>query len=154
MLDKKEMVILSHLRKDARVTLTKMSKETQIPVSTLFDKLRLQEGEIIKGYTSILDFTKLGYNARANIVLKVNKNDRKILEEFLVKHNNVNSVYRINNGYDFLLEGIFIHIKETEDFIEEIENNFKIKSKQVYYIIEDLKREEFLSSPEIIDVVK
>ena len=42
---KKDQILLSYLRKDARMPLTKMSKKTNIPVSTLFDRLKVNEGQ-------------------------------------------------------------------------------------------------------------
>lgn len=154
MLSKKDLIVLSHLRNDSRETLTKMSRKTSIPVSTLFDRIRMHENSIIKRYTAILDFTQLGYNSRAKIIIKVKREEREDVENYLQKHENINSLYKINNGYDFLVEGIFKHIKEVEDFMEQLEIKFKIKSSQVYYIIEDIKREEFLSDPELVDVVE
>lgn len=150
---KKDLVIISHLRRNARETLTRMSRKTSIPVSTLYDKLKLHTGNLIMKNTALIDFSRIGFHARANIALKVDREYRAELKEFLIKNNNINSVYKINNGFDFLAECIFKHIKELEDFLELVDTKFKIRNKQVYYIIEDLKREEFLSDPELIDVL-
>lgn len=98
----------------------------------------------------MVDFGKLGYNTRANIILKVNKGDREAIKEFLMKHSSINSAFKINNGYDFLIEAVFSNIKEVEDFTEELEEKFSIKSKQVFYVIDDLKKEEFLSNPSVL----
>jgi hypothetical protein len=35
-----------------------------------------------------------------------------------------------------------------ENFVEQIEQNFHIKQKQVHYVLEELKREEFLNKPD------
>ena len=65
------------------------------------------------------------------------------MQEYLMKHQNINSVYKINNGYDFLVECVFKHIKDLEDFMESLEERFRVDDKQVYYVIEDIKREDF-----------
>ena len=36
---------------------------------------------------------------------------------------------------------VFKQIKELEEFLEQLEESYKVKSKQVFYIIEDVKRE-------------
>ena len=36
----KDMKMIAHLRQDARMPLTKMSRRTGIPVSTIFDRLK------------------------------------------------------------------------------------------------------------------
>jgi DNA-binding Lrp family transcriptional regulator len=149
-MNQKDMKILSYLRNDARMPLTKMSKKTAIPVSTLFDRLKANEEKVIVKHTCLLDFTKLGYNSRANITLKVDKEDKDKLKEYLVRHHSVNSVYKINNGYDFMIEGIFRQIKDMELFLDDLDNRFKITDKKAFFIIEDLKRESFLSDPDLI----
>ena len=67
MINIKDRQIISHLRNNARIPLTTMSKLTKIPVSTLFDRLKTNEDDIITKHTSLLDFAKLGYNARVNL---------------------------------------------------------------------------------------
>ncbi len=147
---KTDLLIISSLRQNAREKLTEMSKKTRIPVSTIFDRIKTHEGNIIKKHTALVDFGKLGYNTRANIILKVNKNDREAMKEFLMQHNSINSAFKINNGYDFLIEAVFANIKEVEDFTDLLEEKFSIKAKQVFYIIDDLKKEEFLSNPNVL----
>ncbi|MBU4501728.1 MAG: Lrp/AsnC family transcriptional regulator [Nanoarchaeota archaeon] len=147
MIKKTDLIIISSLRQNAREKLTEMSRKTRIPVSTIFDRIKLHEGGLIKKHTALVDFGKLGYNTRANIILKVKREHREDVREFLMKHPSVNSAFKINNGYDFSIETVFQNIKEVEDFIELLEDKFSIKSKQVFYVIDELKKEAFLSNP-------
>ena len=150
MFDKKELMILANLRNNARETLTKISKKTSIPVSTIFEKLRSYESTIITKHTSLIDFNKLGFSTRATILLKVGKDYRDKLREHLILDKSLNNVYRINNGYDFMLEGIFREIKDVENFLEKLENDYGVTDRYVYYIVDELKREDFMSSPEYL----
>jgi DNA-binding Lrp family transcriptional regulator len=149
-LKNKERLLLCHFRQNARVPLTTISKRTQMPVSTIFDKLRHYEKKFIKKHTTLIDFAKIGYMTRANVMLKVALDDRDFLKQHLMKHKHVNSLFKVNNGYDFLAELVFHHIKDLEDFLETIEERFKIKEKTVFYIIEDICREEFMAKPELL----
>jgi len=148
MLKQKDILIISNLRKNARESLTKISKATGIPISTIYDRIKSYENNIINKHTTIVEFAKLGFNTRANIIIKTKRDQRDEIREFLQKNTNLNSVYKINNGYDFLIEAVFRDIKEMEDFIENMESKFSIKSKQVFYIVDDIKRESFLNNPE------
>ncbi len=145
----KDLEILSHLRHDARVSLTKMSRETNIPVSTIFDKLHAFEKKYILRHTSLVDFKKLGYMIRSHISIKSNKDNRESLVKFLTKNNSVNSLYKINNGFDFMFEGIFIDIQEMENFIEMLEEDYNIIDHKEHFVIEDIKRESFLAEPSV-----
>lgn len=149
-LNKKDMELIAHLRTDARMPLTKMSKKTCIPVSTLFDRLKANEDKFIVKHTSLLNFEKLGYLTRANITLKVEREDKDRLKEFLLKNCSINSVYRINNGFDFMIEAVFKEIRDLEEFLDDIEKKFRITDKKSFFIIEDVKRESFMSDPNLV----
>lgn len=149
MLKKSDLLFLTFLRQDSRQTLTRISKKTRIPISTLYDKLRQHEKNLILKHTTLIDFSQLGYNSRAKIMLSVVKEDRDKLRSFLKEHSCINSLFKINNGYDFLAEGIFENVKELEDFLEMLEEKFKLQDRKVFYIIEDVKRESFMARPEL-----
>lgn len=144
-MNQNDLKILAQLRSNARIALTKMSKKTGIPVSTIFDRMKQHEENIITKHTSLVDFSKLGFHAKAQLFIKVNREDRKNLQKHLFKHPSVNSMYQINNGYDFLVEGVFKQIKDMEAFKESLEDAFKIESTQIYYIVDDIKKEAFMT---------
>jgi len=145
----KERVLLSHFRRNARESLTTISRSTRVPVSTVFDKLKHYEQSFINKHTTLVDFAKLGYMTRANVMLKVSVDHRNAVRDYLLKHESVNSLFKINNGYDYLAELIFHHVKDLEDFLEALEGKYDIAEKTVFYVIEDLCREEFLAKPEL-----
>lgn len=146
----KEMLIISALRQNSRKSLTQLSRETKIPVSTLHEKIQLYKNDLIKKNTAIIDFEKIGYNTRANVLLKIERTHRQELQDFLSKCTNVNSLLKVNNGFDFQAELIFEHIKDLEDFMEMLEQKFPITNRETYYIIDDLKREEFMANPQMV----
>ena len=153
MLAKKDLLILSELRQNSRETLTRISKHTGIPISTIFDKIKCYQGELIKKHTTLIDFSKLGFNARVNIMLKVDRTIREEAKKFLQNHHNVNSVYKISNGFDFLIEGIFKNVKDAEDFVDSLGGQFKVEQTQVYYVIEDIKKESFMTDYSLLNIV-
>jgi|TARA_Y100000310_G_scaffold13087_1_gene13419 DNA-binding Lrp family transcriptional regulator len=149
---KKDIQITSHLRRNSREMLTKLSRRTGIPVSTIFDRIKLHNGGFIKRNTTLIDFQLLGFNSRAKVILKVERSDRDELKDYLKRHNHINSLYRINNGYDFMFEAIFRNMKDLEDFIMSLEEQYKILNKHIYYVIDNIKQEDFLSRDDAIDI--
>ena len=150
----KDYSIIGYFRSNARMSLTKLSKATKIPVSTLFDKLRDYENrKIIQKHTAIIDFKKLGYDIKLQILLAVEKERKESLQKFLYRHPRVNTILRINNGYDYMIEAIFKNMEELDEFTRNLEEH-EPKDKKELYIMEDIKREEFLTHKENLGLIR
>jgi DNA-binding Lrp family transcriptional regulator len=65
----------------------------------------------------------------------------------------VNNLYKINNGFDFLIEGVFKSVQEAESFIDNIEENFEFRKLEVYYVTEEIKREGFMANKETLPIL-
>ncbi|MCP3682301.1 MAG: Lrp/AsnC family transcriptional regulator [bacterium] len=139
---KTETALIKHLRNDARKSLLRISMETGLPTSSLCDKLKKLEGNLIIRHVTLLDFQRIGYGLKANVLIKVK--DKEKLREFLLKNQNVNSVFRTNNNMDFFAECIFQSMSELEDFCERLDA-LKAK-KKIHFVTAELKREGFFSN--------
>ncbi len=155
MISKRDVVIIANLRENARQNLTNMSRKTRVPVSTIFDRIREheQDTKVISKYTCLVDFEQLGFGMRVNLLIKVAKQQRSELSAYLEKHSAVNSAYKINNSFDFLAECIFKSLKDLDKFIESLESQFSVMNMEVLYIVEEIKREKFLSNPELVPMM-
>lgn len=140
----KELLIVKHLRTNCRETLTKLSKKTGVPISTLFDKINEYKETVILRNTCLLDFTKLGFDLRVQLLVKLQKN-RDEFEKFVTEHFQINSVFKINNGYDYLIEAVFKNMKDFTEFMQSLDK-FPLKDRKEFYVLQDLKREAFLTS--------
>lgn len=152
MISKKDAEIISHLRNNARKKITNISREMKIPVTTIYDRVKSYEKKFVTRHVSLLDFPKLGLHAKANIAIKVERDSREALQEFLMQHPNVNSLSKVNFGSDFLAEVVFRNTGEVQNFTEKLEKDFQSQI-QVFNIIDELKKEDFLTRPEHLDVL-
>lgn len=87
-------------------------------------------------------------------MLKVDRDDKESMKEFLSKHQDINSVYKINNGFDFMIEGIFKQINDSEAFIDQLEKRFKLLDHKMFFIAEDIKRDLLCRMRTYIDLLK
>ena len=138
----KDLLVLVNLRRNSRKNLTSISRDTQIPVTTVFDKVRRLNLGIIKKHTSLLDFSRLGYNTQVNLALLC-KNKKETLA-FLKQHSNVNAIYGLERDYDYYVELIFRNLKELEEFTEKLDD-LGVKKFESHHVIEELKKEAFLT---------
>lgn len=130
--------IIKQLRNDARKSIAAISRETNTPVSTVYDRIKKLEKCIIK-HTSLIDFSKLNHHVHIHLYLK-GKEPGKLFE-FLNSSKCLNNLRRVE-GYDFLAECIFPDMRGMHDFYEELDGY--IESKKEIHIIEPLKQEAFL----------
>ena len=141
---RRDITLMMFFRRNARENLTQISRLTRIPVSTIFDRLREFEKDLIQKHTTLINFRRLGFDIRVNALFKVPKDTREEFKEFLMTSEHVNSVFRINNGYDYMVEAIFRGMSDFQEFMEMLDR-FKIESKQEFFILEDLRRESLLT---------
>lgn len=150
----KDKVLLCHLRNNARTPLTILSRRTKIPVSTLYDRIKLNEKKnIIKKHTTLLNFDKIGFPVRAVLEFDIEHAEIETFCTFLSKHQNVNNAYRINNKYNYLVEGVFEDIKSTDDFLNEVEQKFNVKNKELHFIIDDITIEKFMTNENLLNLL-
>lgn len=133
--------IINSLRNNARVSLRKVAKELLIPPSTVFDRVKKHTGYSILKHTSLVNFTDFGYYKRSLLVLSVVL-DCALVECFLSQSESVNSLYKINGGYDFLVEAIFRDEKEQGKFLQNLQERECVIHDNIS-IIKDIRREEF-----------
>ena len=144
-LSKRDLAILTNLRQDARITLTRLSKKTGIPISTIFERLKVFVNSGLVKFIAFADFARLGFITRVLVAVKVDRKIRNEVLEYLSKNLYVNNLLRINNGFSFMVECIFKDLAGAEEFVEDLEDKFKIKKAVVYHVLGDIMRENFLA---------
>ena len=153
MMTKNDLEIIHHMRKNSREKITKLAKMTKIPQSTIYEKMRNNGGIFLK-HTAILDFPKIGLDARVFFVLKIQKCDKESVRKFLESKYYINNLWKINNGYDYMFDAVFTCMKEVECFKEDLEDFFNIKTLHMFYVIENIRAEDFMSQKSHIDLLR
>ena len=136
---KNELLLLCNFRQNAKSNLTTLSKKTGMPVSTIFEKVKRYEKNLITKYTVLLDYNILGYNLKVQMFLKVNRQKKDEIKKRIMNNHKVNNFYRITNGYDFFIEAIFKDMNDLEEFNDFLESIGVIK-KIEFYILEEMKK--------------
>lgn len=96
MFDKTDIKILNSLLDNSRNSATNIAKATKVSnVATQQRISKMEEAGVIKGYTAILDYTKIGYKTVAYIGI------------FLEKARNYNDVIKKLNMVPFIAEAHF-----------------------------------------------
>lgn len=100
-LDEIDIKILDELRRNSKITYKEIAKSMNISVGAVYNRIRRLESEgVIKGYTINLDYSKMGYDLTAIIMLQVEGPHIVEVEKILAKYNENMSVYDITGEYD------------------------------------------------------
>jgi Lrp/AsnC family transcriptional regulator, regulator for asnA, asnC and gidA len=143
-LDQKDFLFLHHLRQNARMGLTQLSRKTGVPISTIHHRLKLYaSSHLIKRYTALVDFSRLGYGIRTFMLITAKKQHKDPLKAFLIACPVVNKLMKINHGYDFFIDVAFKTMQDVDQFRELLCQEHGARDVKLHYIIEELKYEGF-----------
>ena len=151
-LDESEISLLSRLRRNARESLSSISRAAGVSVTTLFYKHRKLEKELIAKYASIMNFTALGYGVRVWLVARTSRKKSAAVEGILRTNKNVNNAYRVAgeqglNATEYLVEAIFRDYGKTQEFAQKLAYA-GARVALLAVTSEELKKEGFLTRPE------
>ncbi len=120
-LDEKDQKILDALQEHADYTTRQIARKTLLPATTIHNRIRkLKKEGVIKGYTLILDQSRLGKGFSAYVLISVNlpllnqkKKTQHDLAEELKKFYFVERVDIVSGGADLMA---IVRVKDVEEF--------------------------------------
>ncbi len=120
-LDEIDKKILEILKKDARMPLEEMSKELNLSKSTIHYRIkRLKELGVIAGFTTNIDYKKLGLNIEAVSCVKA-KYQHHSLEEIAKKIREIPGVYQVYSILGEMDFFVIIRAKDNEELKQIVE---------------------------------
>ena len=122
-MDDVDTAILRSLIKNSRISLSQMSKEIDVPDATISNRLKKLENEVIKRYTVILDWHKIGLDITTIIIIQTESELHESVKEELSKLDEVSEVYSVSGEYDILIKVWVSNIEELNKLM-----NTKIRS--------------------------
>ncbi|MBU0980807.1 MAG: Lrp/AsnC family transcriptional regulator [Nanoarchaeota archaeon] len=136
--DDKDIRILRALRTDSRKSLASIAVDIGMPHTTLMDRMQKIK-RIRPRFTTLIDFERLGFSYRCIFMLRVMQ---RIQAEKIAMMPNINTVSFIDDEKHIMAEAVFRNILEVEEFREMLDQFHDIRH---FYILEELKRESFMS---------
>jgi len=104
--------ILRSLLNNSRITLSQMSKEIDVPDATISNRLKKLENDVIKRYTVILNWEKIGLSITTIIIIQTESEKHESVKEELSKLNEVSEVYSVSGEYDILIK---VWVRDIEE---------------------------------------
>lgn len=139
-IDDLDYELLRELMANARCSSRKLAKAVGKSALTVIKRIeKLEAAAIIKGYSALLDFDKLGYSITAIINLKVAKGKLKEVEEKIAKHSSVFSVYDVTGSYDTVVLGRFKSVRSLDNFLKLVQTYQFVEGTQTSIVLNVIK---------------
>jgi DNA-binding Lrp family transcriptional regulator len=110
-IDEKDLKILSLLQKNCKLTAREIARKINLPITTVFSRIRKMEKEgIIKSYRAILDEKKLKFGTTAFILASISytskgeKLSQREIAEKIAEFPEVQEVHIITGDWDLLIK--------------------------------------------------
>ena len=121
-LDNLNKNIISTLLDDSRLSYRQIAKKVGASVATIMNRVKdLEKQGIIKHYTAMLDYEKLGYDVEVMIEVRIAKGKLFDIEKQIASHPNVFAVYDVTGGFDAIILARFPTRRKMDTFLKKIQ---------------------------------
>jgi len=144
-LDEVDRKILEILQRNARTPLKRIASALNISEGTVHVRLkRLLASGIIRGFYTILDEEKLGYNVKAIIALKADPSMYSRILESLKEVDGITEIYDVTGEYYAILKVKTTSKEELANIIDRIGSIKGVQSTSTMIILRTIKEDPTL----------
>jgi DNA-binding Lrp family transcriptional regulator len=120
-LDEVDLRIIEQLLKDGRKSYREIARELGLSVATVHNRVkRLQAEGVIKGFAPIMDYSRLGFDLTALILLQAEGAHLVEVEEEVAKLKEACAVYDVTGEFDVAVVARFKSREALNRFIKRI----------------------------------
>ena len=141
-MDKTDEKILKNLLVDARLSARQLSLKLGLSTVTVLSRIKkLEKEKIIKGYTSVLNHEKLGYDLTAVIEIIAKKDKLVQVEDELSGIENVCAVYDVTGNTDTMIIAKFKGREDLSKFIKNLSAISNVESTITHVVLNTVKED-------------
>lgn len=127
-IDHLDIEVLNVLQKDCRLSFNKVAAKAQISVGTAYNRIKsLESRNYVKGYTVLIDSTKMGFPLTAVIFVQGEGGHLPEVEKEIAHKSNVVAVYDITGEFDAVVVAKFRDREDLNVFIKQLASMAHIK---------------------------
>ncbi len=134
--------VLEEYIRDSRQSIREVARKVGVSSGTVASRLKEMEDKgIIRRYTAILDYEKLGYELTA--ITEIIVSDGKMIEvgEAIAKFNQTTGVYNVTGDSDIMIVGKFRTRKELSDFTKKTLTIPHVLRTKTHLVLNTLKED-------------
>ena len=141
-MDKIDEKILKNLLVDARLSARQLSLKLGMSTVTILSRIKkLEKAKIIKGYATLLDHEKLGYDLTAVIEIIAKKDKIVQVEDELSEIENVCAVYDVTGNTDTLIIAKFKGREDLSKFVKNLSSILNVENTITHVVLNTVKED-------------
>ena len=141
-MDEIDKKILKNLLVDARVSARQLALKLGLSTVTVLSRIsKLENQKIIRGYTTLLDHEKLGYDLTAIIEIIAKKDKIIQIEDRLSEMENVCAVYDVTGNTDTLVIAKFKGREELSKFVKNLSTIPYVENTITHVVLNTVKED-------------
>jgi DNA-binding Lrp family transcriptional regulator len=134
--------VLDEYLRDSRQSIREVARKIGVSSGTVASRLKeMEDTGVIRRYSAILDYEKLGYELTA--ITEVIVSDGKMIEigEAIAKLSQATGVYNVTGDADIMIVGKFKTRKELSDFTKKILTIPHVLRTKTHLVLNTLKED-------------
>ncbi len=138
--DKLDEKIINVLLENSRQSYRQVAKKLKVSVATVMNRVkRLEDEKVIKQYTALVDYEKLGYDVAVLIDVRISKGKLFEIERKIATHPNVVAVYDHTGPFDALILAKFKTRKQMDQFLKHLQTYDFVERTETMLVLNILK---------------
>src|SRR3990167_37824 len=143
MLDENDKKIIEILTENSRLSYRQIAKKLALSVATVMNRVKKLENEkIIKKYSALLDYEKLGFDIDVIIDVRISKGKLLEVESVIAKNPNVFAVYDVTGAFDAVILARFPNRRKMDSFLKKIQAFDFVERTETKLILNTIKEEQ------------
>jgi DNA-binding Lrp family transcriptional regulator len=139
-LDSLDKHILDVVLEDSRYSYRQIAKKVKVSPATVLSRIKqLEKNGIIKQYSALLDYAKLGYDIEVIIEVRIAKGKLFEVEKQIAHHANVFAVYDVTGDFDAMILARFPSRKKMDSFIKKLQTYDFVERTNTRMILNAIK---------------
>ena len=141
-MDDLDLKILNILIDNSKQSFRKIASRLGVSAATVLNRIgRMEKEGVIKKYSAMLDYEKLGYDISAIIDVRVSKGKLFEVEGRIAHHPNVQAVFDITGSFDSMIIANFKTRRDLDKFLKKIQAYDFVERTETKLILNRVKEE-------------
>ncbi|MBJ8031284.1 Lrp/AsnC family transcriptional regulator [Bacillus cereus group sp. N21] len=120
-IDQMDLKILEVLTQDPRISMRELAKKVNLSAPSVAERVRNMEySGVIEGYTTKINYKKLGFTIEAIINITVKNGNYERFKKHIKNYVMVDFCYRISGQSCYMVKIVVRSLEEIEEFIDSI----------------------------------